>query len=282
MEMVRKYLEMIKFSHTVFALPFALVAVFVASSGDLILSDLFWVIVAMAGARSGAMGFNRWIDRRFDEANPRTQQRPSVTGEISPLTMIGSIIISYLILVLAAYQLNPLAFYLSPVAIALTMFYSITKRFTPYSHLFLGLAIGAAPIAAWVAVSGNISFASLILGLSVLCWIAGFDILYALQDLEFDQNSGLFSIPAKYGVQQSLLIARMLHISTVGLWVLFYYVTGMAFWFLVGIFVCTGLLVWEHRLVKEDDLSRLDMAFFNMNGYISMTMLVFTALAYWA
>ncbi|MBF0289170.1 MAG: UbiA family prenyltransferase [SAR324 cluster bacterium] len=279
--MVRKYLEMIKFSHTVFALPFALVAVFAASSGNLILSDLFWVIVAMAGARSGAMGFNRWIDRRYDAENPRTQQRPSVTGEISSSTMLRSIIISYLVLVLAAYQLNSMAFYLSPVAIALTMFYSVTKRFTAYSHLLLGLAIGAAPIAAWIAVTGNISFASILLGTSVLCWIAGFDILYALQDLEFDRKSGLFSIPVKFGVPKSLLIARILHILTVGCWILFYYVTGMALWFLAGVFLCAGLLIWEHRLVKEDDLSRLDMAFFNMNGYISMTMLFFTALAYW-
>lgn len=279
--MIRKYLEMIKFSHTVFALPFALIAVLAATDGILVFWDVVWVIVAMAGARSGAMGFNRWIDRRFDAANPRTQQRPSVTGEINPKTIIISVVVSYLVLIFAAYQLNPLAFYLSPVAIALTMFYSLTKRFTSYSHYFLGLAIGAAPIAAWIAVTGEISLASIVLGLSVMCWIGGFDILYALQDIEFDREAGLFSIPAQWGIPKSIAIAKRSHIATVALWFLFYLITSTGFWFLLGVLICSGLLVWEHRLVKEDDLSKLDMAFFNMNGYISMAMLIFTILTYW-
>ncbi len=279
--MVRKYLELIKFSHTVFALPFALVAVLAATGGSPTWHDLFWVIVAMAGARSGAMGFNRLIDRKFDAANPRTQNRPSVTGEISVQAMTWFVVASYGLLVFAAYQLNSLAFWLSPVAIGLTLFYSYTKRFTPYAHLFLGLAIGAAPVAAWIAVTGTIAPAALVLGLSVLCWIAGFDILYALQDRDVDRQQGLHSIPARFGVSTSLVFSRVLHFLTVGLWFFFYDLAQLGGWFFFGILVCTTLLIWEHRLVREDDLSQLNMAFFNMNGYISVTMLVFTILAIW-
>ena len=278
---MRRYLELIKFSHTIFALPFALVAVLVATSGRPSLSQVFWVMVAMAGARSGAMGFNRWIDRRFDAANPRTQNRPSVTGEISSSRMILLITISYLVLIVAAYQLNLLAFYLSPVAIFLTLFYSFTKRFTSYSHLFLGLAIGAAPIAAWIAVEGKITGAALLLGGSVLCWIAGFDILYALQDIDFDRKSGLFSIPAQFGIPKSLMLARGLHGVTVLLWLAFYALTSLNGWFLLGILGSASLLIWEHRLVKEEDLSHLNLAFFNLNGYISVLMLVATGFSYW-
>ncbi|MGK5093001.1 UbiA-like polyprenyltransferase [Deltaproteobacteria bacterium TL4] len=279
--MLNRYLELIKFSHTVFALPFALVAVLVATSGAPALGDVFWIIVAMAGARSGAMGFNRWIDRRFDANNPRTQKRPSVTGEVSSPSMILFIVISYAALVVASYQLNLLAFTLSPIAIFITMFYSYTKRFTAYSHLFLGFAIGSAPIAAWIAVDGSITPSSLLLGSSVLCWIAGFDVLYALQDLDFDKQEGLFSIPARFGVNKSLVIARVLHLTTVLLWFGFYSTTNLKQWFLVGILICGALLVWEHYLLREDDLTHLNTAFFNMNGYISMTMLIFTGLSYW-
>ena len=279
--MIQKYLELIKFSHTVFALPFALISVLVASSGAPSFHDLLWVIIAMVGARSGAMGFNRWIDRRFDAANPRTETRPSVTGEVSGSMMVLFILIAYAILVFAAYQLNHLAFYLSPVAIFLTMFYSYTKRFTSYSHLFLGLAIGSAPIAAWIAVEGQITAASLVLGLSVFCWIAGFDVLYALQDFEFDRKEGLFSIPAKFGVGNSLNIARGLHLLTTLLWGIFFSMTDLNHWFLMGMIVSCFMLIWEHWLLREGDLSHLDMAFFNMNGYISVTLFLATGLSYW-
>lgn len=279
--MLQSYLKLIRFSHTIFALPFALVSVLVATSGSPSFHTLFWVIIAMAGARSGAMGFNRWVDRDIDKANPRTSDRPSVTGEVSVSSMLLFIVLSYAILVFAAWQLNPLALKLSPVAIFLTAFYSLCKRFTPYSHVWLGVAIGSAPVAAWIAVQGSISFSSILLGLSVLFWIGGFDILYALQDHEYDKKVGLFSIPAHFGVRKSLNIAKAFHGITVILWLLFFMNTDLKNIFLLGIIICAALLVWEHRLVKEDDLSSLDVAFFNMNGYISVTLLVFTGLSYW-
>ncbi|MBF0353155.1 MAG: UbiA family prenyltransferase [SAR324 cluster bacterium] len=278
---LQHYLELIKFSHTVFALPFALVAVLTATHGSPTLPQVFWVIVAMAGARSGAMGFNRWLDRKFDAENPRTSKRPSVTGAINPLAILMMTGGSYSVLVIASAQLNPLAFYLSPVAIFLTAFYSFTKRFTNYSHLFLGIAIGAAPVAAWIAVTGKISVAALTLGTSVLFWIAGFDVLYALQDLEFDRQTGLFSIPARFGIQGSLLIARVFHAITVLMWLLFYYWSGLNYWFALGLLVGTCLLFWEHWLIRDGKLEKLDMAFFNMNGYISLTIFMFTCLACW-
>lgn len=276
---IMRYLEMIKFGHTVFALPFALVAALVAAQGWPTLGQCWWVILAMAGARSGAMGFNRLVDRRFDAANPRTANRPSVTGEISPKAMIAFVVVSYLLLVIAAYKLNPLAFYLSPVAILITAFYSYTKRFTAYSHLFLGLAIGSAPVAAWIAIDGTITLAALALGLSVLCWIAGFDILYALQDLDVDTDHGLHSLPKKLGVAQSILVSRCLHGGTVLLWLLFYALTSLNGVFLVGIALAAGMLIYEHRLVSPHDLSKLNLAFFNMNGLISLNLLLFTILA---
>ena len=280
--MIKQYLELIKFSHTLFALPFALIAVLVAAEGSPSLYQIFWVVIAMVGARSGAMGFNRWADRKFDAENPRTQKRPSVTGAISPQSVLGFTLMSYAVLVLAAYQLNTLAFYLSPLAIFLTMFYSLTKRFTAYSHFFLGLAIGIAPIAAWISIKGEIALPALVLGCSVLCWIAGFDILYALQDLDFDRKTGLFSIPARLGIERSLSFSRGLHGTTLILWITFYLLTPLNTWFLVGILVGAGLLFWEHWLLRGGNLQKLDTAFFNMNGYISLSMLLFTGLACWA
>lgn len=278
--MLARYLELIKFSHTVFALPFALVATLIAMQGTPGFSQVFWIIIAMTGARSGAMGFNRLVDRKYDQDNPRTANRPSVTGEISPSAMIGFVMISYGVFVFATWMLNELTLYLSPLVIVLTAGYSYAKRFTPYTHLILGLAIGIAPIAAWIAVTGSISMTAICLGLATFCWIAGFDILYALQDYEFDTKENLYSIPSKFGIQKSILISRGLHIVTVVLWLILYFLIEIHFLFFVGILICTGLLLKEHLLIKADDLSKMNIAFFNMNGYISMTMLSFTALSY--
>ncbi len=274
-----KYLELIRFSHTVFALPFALISTILAFRAFSItyfswdsLKILGWIVLAMIGARSGAMGFNRLVDRKYDAENPRTANRPSATGDIDAISMILLIIISFGLLVFAAWKLNHLAFSLSPVAIILVSFYSFTKRFTYLSHVFLGLAIGSAPVAGWIAVTGEISFSSLVLGLSVLTWIAGFDILYALQDLKYDREAGLHSIPVKFGVAGSLILSRGLHLVSAVCWLYIFIFENLGWIFLIGIAVCGSLLIWEHRLIKKDDLSKLDMAFFNMNAIISLTL----------
>jgi 4-hydroxybenzoate polyprenyltransferase len=276
-----KYLELIRFSHTVFALPFALVSTFLALKGSGIsfisqqcAEKLIWIILAMVGARSGAMGFNRFVDRKYDIENPRTSTRPSVTGEIAPVSMVLLIVFSYGLLILAAWQLNDLAFKLSPVAIILVSFYSFTKRFTFLSHLFLGIAIGVAPVAGWIAVTGEISLTSLVLGLSVLTWIAGFDILYALQDLDYDKQAGLHSIPVTFGISGSLVLSRCMHLISVACWLFVFHYQGLGWIFLGGIILSLSLLFWEHRLIKKDDLSKLDIAFFNTNAVISVTLLV--------
>jgi len=271
------YLELIKFSHSIFALPFALTSLILAwqwglGPGQNMASTTIWVIIAMVGARSGAMGFNRWVDQGFDADNPRTANRPSVTGLVSRGTMISMTFASYAILVFAAWKLNEMAFYLSPVAILLVSFYSLTKRFTSFCHLFLGLAIGAAPVAAWVAARGEISPTSLLIGFSVLTWIAGFDILYALQDLDYDKGAGLHSIPVSLGVSGSLWLARGLHLATVICWVLLANWEGLGWIYYGGVTLSAGLLIYEHGLLLGGDLSKLNLAFFNMNAYISLTL----------
>ncbi len=277
----QKFLELIKFSHTVFALPFTLISAFLAlkSTEVIILSKnsgimLGWIILAMIGARSGAMGFNRLVDLKWDAQNPRTANRPSVTGEVSRSKMLTMILFSFSLLVFAAWNLNFLAFCLSPLAIFLVCFYSLTKRFTHYSHLFLGFAIGSAPVASWIAVTGEISPSSLLIGVSVLIWIAGFDILYALQDVEFDKTTGLHSIPVRFGVSKSLNISRLMHLSTVVCWIVLAQLEQLNVLYYLGVVICSGLLIWEHSLLKKDDLSKLDMAFFNMNAIVSVTMFI--------
>jgi len=275
---VRDYLSLIKFSHSVFALPFALITMIIALQGydseKTILEIVILIIIAMVSARSGAMGFNRLVDIKWDRLNPRTATRPSATGAVGISQMIVMILISFSILVYVAWRLNPLAFKLSPVAIFLVCFYSYTKRFTTYAHLFLGLAIGSAPIASWIAVTGEISLVSLCFGLSVLTWIAGFDIIYSLQDVDFDSRVKLHSIPVKFGIVRSIYIARSLHILTIALW---FTVPGFAVLntvYYLGALICSCLLIYEHRLVSPRDLSKLNVAFFNMNSIISITMFV--------
>ncbi|MCP4294757.1 MAG: UbiA family prenyltransferase [Proteobacteria bacterium] len=278
---VSTYLSLIKFSHTIFALPFALIGVMLALRNMPVVElnlpkwQIFgWVILAMAGARSGAMGFNRLIDRKWDADNPRTANRPSVTGEISVTQMVIMIIISFTLLIYAAWNLNPLVFKLSPVAIFLVCFYSYCKRFTSLAHIFLGIAIGAAPVAAWIAVSGSLETSALILGASVMTWIAGFDVLYALQDYEFDKDSKLKSIPVRFGILGSLWISGGLHILTVIFWVILARLEALNWIFYLGIGLCSSLLIWEHLIVTKDDLSKINIAFMNMNSWISVTLFV--------
>lgn len=276
MQKVSLYLRMIKFSHSVFALPFAFTSALIAASGIPSLKQMFWITVAMVGARSGAMGLNRIIDRNIDKDNPRTSGREIPRGIVKVSEAVAFVLLSFLLMVGAAYMLNPLCLMLSPVAIGVLLLYSYTKRFTWMAHLVLGLAISAGPLGAWIAVTGSLDYMILPLVLAVIFWLAGFDVLYALQDIEFDRKYGLFSIPQRFGIRRSLFIARFLHGVTFGLLVLNGLLFGLGKFYGIGMFVVAGLFLYEHSLVKEDDLSKLDMAFFNMNGYISMTVFIAT------
>jgi len=274
------YLRMIKFSHSIFALPFAFTAALIAASGLPSPGRIFWIAAAMVGARSGAMGLNRLIDREIDSANPRTAGRELPRGLIGAGETVLFIVVSFGLLVLASAMLNPLCLKLSPLAIAVLFLYSYTKRFTWLSHFILGLAISAAPLGAWMAVRGTFDIAILPLGFVVIFWLAGFDVLYALQDMDFDRRHGLHSIPQRFGIRRSLYLSRAFHAVSFLLLVLngWLFSTGGFYW--AGMLLVAGLFIYEHSLIREDDLSRLDMAFFNMNGYISMTVFLFTFMDY--
>jgi 4-hydroxybenzoate polyprenyltransferase len=271
-------LEMIKFSHTVFAFPFALIGVVLAASasGQLpTVAQLLWICTAMVGARSAAMGLNRIIDARIDAQNPRTEERHIPAGKVSlaeAWLFVGG---SVLLFELAAWMLNPLCFYLSFVVLFFLVLYAYAKRFTMYAHLILGLCLAAAPIGAWIALRGDVHISIVLLGLAVLLWVAGFDIFYALQDLDFDREHGLHSIPVRLGAERSCLLVRWLHGGMVALLLLVWLSAGLGWLYLLGVAVVTALLVYEHTLVKPHDLSRLDAAFFTMNGYISIILFVF-------
>lgn len=275
---VRIILEMIKFEHTIFALPFAFTGAVLGANGLPSWGTLFWITVAMVGARSAAMGYNRLVDREFDAANPRTRDRALPLGLVTPKQVIIFTAVSSLVLVAASFMLNRLAFFLSPLALAIVFFYSYTKRFTAFSHAFLGLAISLAPIGAWIAVTGRLDAPALVLGIAVLFWLVGFDVLYALQDVEFDNNAGLHSIPRLVGVRRALWISRAAHAVTVVALIVLSAVLTLGWFYLFGVLIAAGLLVYEHSLVKEDDLSKLNIAFFNMNGYLSVAIFLFTLL----
>jgi len=270
------YLRMIKFSHSLFALPFAFTAALMAAGGVPSWNRILWISVAMVGARSAAMGMNRVIDRKIDALNPRTSRREIPAGLISVRAAVIFIAISLAAMFYAAYRLNPLCFSLAPVAVAVLFIYSYTKRFTFLSHVVLGIAISGAPLGAWIAIRGSMDVEIMPLAGAVVFWLAGFDILYALQDVDFDRTHGLHSIPQRFGVGKALLISRLCHFLT---WLLLL-VTGIVLdagmVYFAGTALVGLLLVYEHSLVREDDISRLDMAFFNMNGYISITVFLFT------
>lgn len=271
---------MIKFSHSIFALPFAFTSALIAASGIPTGRQIFWIVMAMVGARSGAMGLNRLIDRKIDAANPRTAARELPRGVIGVGETVLFVVVSFGVMVIAAYMLNPLCLMLSPVAIAVLLLYSFTKRFTWASHFVLGLAISASPLGAWIAVKGTFDAQIMPLAAAVIFWLAGFDVLYALQDLEFDRSYGLYSIPRRFGIGKSLYLARAFHVVSYLLLVVngLLFGLGAAYW--TGMLIVAGLFLYEHSLVRENDLSRLDMAFFNMNGYISMTVFIFTLIGF--
>jgi len=278
MSKIKIILEMIKFEHTIFALPFAFTGALLALGTLPSLNQAIWIVVAMVGARSAAMGFNRWADRHIDAENQRTKTRALPAGLVSSAQVLLFIILSSALLILAAYMLNPLSFYLSPVALAIVFFYSYTKRFTFMAHAFLGLAISGAPMGAWIAVTGRFEFPALVLGVAVLFWLLGFDILYALQDMEFDRQKGLHSIPQRFGIRTSLWISRAAHAFTMLCLFWLFDLLHVGMLYLLGVIIALGLIVYEHSLVREKDLSKLNMAFFNMNGYISVTIFIFTLL----
>ncbi|HEU0264644.1 MAG TPA: UbiA-like polyprenyltransferase, partial [Geobacterales bacterium] len=240
MQRIQTFLEMIKFSHTLFALPFALTGALLAARGMPPWDQILWIILAMVGARTAAMGLNRLIDAEIDARNPRTRERAIPAGRIGKGTVVVFIILSTALLLLAAWQLNPLAFKLSPVALFFLVLYSYCKRFTSLAHLVLGLCLAAAPIGAWVAITGAITLPPLLLGMAVLFWVAGFDILYALQDLDFDRQSGLHSIPVRFGVTGSLWLARLFHLFMITLLLLLYLTFPLGPFFLLGIVAAAG------------------------------------------
>jgi 4-hydroxybenzoate polyprenyltransferase len=280
LQKITLYLRMIKFSHSIFALPFAFTSALIAASGIPAPRQIFWIVVAMAGARSGAMGLNRLIDRKIDAANPRTAGRELPRGVIGVGETVIFVAVSFAFMIYASYMLNPLCLMLSPIAIAVLFLYSFTKRFTWASHFVLGLAISASPLGAWMAVKGTFNAEIIPLAAAVIFWLAGFDVLYALQDLEFDRSYGLYSIPRRFGIRKSLYLARTFHGISYLLLVLNGLLFGLGWAYWTGMLIVAALFVYEHSLIKERDLSRLDMAFFNMNGYISMTIFIFTLIGF--
>jgi 4-hydroxybenzoate polyprenyltransferase len=268
---------MIKWEHSIFALPFALCGAMLAASGLPSAHQLFWIVIAMIAARSAGMAFNRLADAAIDAANPRTKTRALPAGHLSPAFVGTFVIVSSAIFVVAASQLNRLALWLSPVALAILLLYSYTKRFTRWSHLVLGFALGIAPSAAWIAVRGSLDARILLLTAAVTFWVAGFDILYACQDFQFDRDAGLHSIPRYLGVARSLWIARAFHLIMLLLLIAMLPVFALGKLAIAGLIAVALLLLYEHSLVKPDDLSKLNAAFFTMNGVISVVFVLFIA-----
>src|SRR5437899_9801125 len=278
---------MIKFEHSVFALPFALTGALLAARFTAhawpSLRQILWIVVAMVAARSAAMTLNRIADLRYDKENPRTKMRALATGALSVSFAWMFTLLAVGVFFVAAWQLNPLALKLVPVAIAILFFYSYTKRFTNWSHLFLGFALGISPAAAWIAITGGLDWRMLILCGAVTLWVGGFDVLYACQDVDYDQEAGLFSIPKRFGIATALVIARVMHVGVIVFlgWLAMSFGLPWPAW--AGIAVVASLLGYEHSLVRADDLSKLDDAFFTVERYISLLFLLFwgAAAAVW-
>jgi len=268
---------MIKWEHSIFALPFALCGAMLAAGGLPTLHQLLWIIVAMVSARSAAMAFNRVADAAIDAANPRTSTRALPAGALSPAFVNTFVVVSCALFILAASQLNRLALELSPVALAVVLLYSYTKRFTRWSHLVLGFSLGIAPTAAWIAVRGSLDPRILLLTAAVTFWVGGFDVLYACQDYEFDRNSGLHSIPRHLGIKGALAVGRGFHILMLLLLLTLVGAFGLGKLAIVGVVAVAALLAYEHSLVSHRDLSKLNAAFFTMNGAISVVFFAFVA-----
>jgi 4-hydroxybenzoate polyprenyltransferase len=274
---LRVTLEMIKWEHSIFALPFALCGAMLAAGGFPSIHQLLWIIVAMVAARSAAMAFNRWADAAIDAANPRTSTRALPAGHLSPAFVATFVVVSSALFVLAASRLNRLSLLLSPVALAILLLYSYTKRLTRWSHLVLGFALGIAPAAAWIAVRGSLDPRILLLTAAVTFWVGGFDVLYACQDYDFDRQAGLHSVPRYFGIGAALWIARAFHLIMIALLVALLVVFGLGKFAVIGVLAVILLLLYEHSLVRPNDLSKLNAAFFTMNGVISVLFFLFVA-----
>ncbi|HLH30644.1 MAG TPA: UbiA-like polyprenyltransferase [Terriglobia bacterium] len=267
-------LDMIKFEHTVFALPFAFIGALLARKGLPTIWQITWIVAAMVGARSAAMAFNRIADVQYDKLNPRTSGRALPRGTLSVQFAVIFTLLMSALFVFSAWELNPLCFYLSFPTLAILLSYSYTKRFTSLSHLVLGFSVGCAPLAAWLAIRGQFAWPPVLLSASVMFWVAGFDLIYALQDIEFDRKAKLFSMPSKLGIGPTLRISTLFHGATVILLAVTAFLSGLGWVAFAGIAIVAGILYWEHRLVTPQDLSRINVAFFNLNGYISILLLL--------
>ncbi len=281
--MIRKIkiiLEMIKFEHTLFALPFAFLGAILGSviiNGHLpTLSQWVWITLAMVGARSAAMSLNRVIDAQIDKHNPRTADRAVPAGLVSKAEVLLFIIVSFALLFYSAYQLNMLAVYLLPVAVFFLVIYSYTKRFTWACHLILGVTIGLAPLGGWVGTTGTLTWEAMLLFLGVALWTAGFDVIYACQDADYDKENGLYSIPSYFGIAKALNMAKSFHVVSFLALVSLFFVMPLGIIYLIGVLISGGIMLYEHSLVKPNDLSKVGVAFFTMNGILAIVMLVFT------
>ncbi len=277
----RLLFEMIKFEHTIFALPFALISFMLAirhSASGFKGATLFWIVVAMVGARSAAMAFNRLVDAEYDGQNPRTAKRHLPAGLLSRTQVTLFLLVAVALFEIAAWRLNPLCLLLSPIALAAVLGYSYTKRFTALCHLFLGFAIGIAPIGAWIAVRGTLDLVPILIGVVVMLWIGGFDIIYALQDYDFDRESALHSLPKALGKANALLVSRLMHTLAVALLVVIGRFEALHLLYYAGVLVVAALILYEQSLVKPDDLSRVDVAFFTLNGWVSVSLFAFVLL----
>jgi len=274
---LRVTLEMIKWEHSIFALPFALCGAFLAAGGIPAWRQLGWIMVAMVAARSAAMAFNRLADASIDATNPRTQSRALPAGALSKQFVAVFVVISCAVFVLAAWQLNRLTLLLAPVALVVVLLYSYTKRITRWSHLVLGFSLGIAPAAAWIAVRGSLDPHILLLTAAVMFWVAGFDILYACQDYEFDKQTGLHSVPRHWGISRALWVARVFHIVMLVFLALLLSAFGLGKLAAIGVAAVAAVLIYEHALVSSEDLSKLNAAFFTMNGVISVIFFAFVA-----
>lgn len=271
-------LEMIKFQHTVFALPFAFTAAILAADGIPPVRTVGWILAACVTARTAAMCFNRLADSSFDALNPRTATRALPAGLMSRRFVAAFTLVNVVLFVLSAAMLNRMTLYLSPVALLVILGYSLTKRFTAYSHFVLGLALAIAPIGAWIAVTGQIAATPLMLGLAVLLWTAGFDLIYSCQDADFDRDTGLHSIPARHGVAAALCIARVLHVATVFALAYAGVLAGCSWLYGIGVVVVAILLLAQHLIVNPRDLSRIPLAFFTINSWVGVAVFIFTAI----
>ncbi|WP_407310754.1 UbiA-like polyprenyltransferase [Desulfosporosinus sp. SB140] len=278
MNKIKVFLEMIKFEHTLFALPFAYLGAFLASNGIPTGAKLFWITLAMVGARTAAMSLNRLIDRHIDARNPRTAQRALPAGQLRVKEVYLYTVLSFLLLGYSAYKLNFLALWLMPIAVFFLVLYSYTKRFTWACHFVLGISLGLASPGAWIGVTGHWALAPILLGLGVITWVAGFDIVYACQDVEFDRKEGLHSIPAIFGVQRGLEISSVLHILAPLFFISVGVVMSMSWIYYLGVGIAIVLLFRQHRIVSASDLSKVGVAFFDLNGYLSVMLFVFSIL----